>query len=369
MSPELVEVGDNRPPVYWEEDKNGQQWLIIRASAIGTTCLWDLAAAGQGYEPAPLPDVLVRAFREGHELEPVVLAKMENEGWQVGNRQREGELELPGHIKIRYHPDGVGWIKTDRALFSTDIHIIEVKALSHDLWLRAARTSVGEVMAEYKWQISVMMHNENLSGMWVAYNKGTPPINDMGDRELCADEGKLIYEHVAVPPVSYSDIVERAFQVKQLVEGQDILESGRPCDDPQHWPCRYYLIRPAVEDSGDGGEAVRKTKTGTVRRTLTVDQARDGEVDRLVREYLHAKGIIDEAQSQFDRAKEALLEIGTGYTLIETGQWSIPIVSGSSSSTDWGSMPDEDRKELKRLLGEYSKKSEYRYIRSIKRRD
>lgn len=350
----VEEVGDNRPPVYWEGDT-----LIIRASAIGTSCLWELVAAGQGYDPYPLPDVLVRAFREGHELEPVVVERLKQEHrYQFVSHQMEGNWLVAPGIIIRYHPDG---LLRDA--------VVEIKALGNELWQKAVRSSVGKTIDEYPWQASVMMHDTGLPLIWVAYNKGTPPINDMGDRELCADVGKLHFETLNAPPISRAEITEKALLVRDLIQGPDIILSGRGCDDFEHWPCRYTQLRP--QPTGEEGKKVN------VRRVKSVGESDRVEVDRLAREYVYYKGVLDESTAKLENAKSLLLaQVGEDEKGLETDQWIIPVVHGSVTFTDWQAMGQETKDEINRLKDQikelefpWRKKRPNPYLRDVRRKD
>ena len=370
-------MSDNRPPVYWENTQHARQ-LVIRASAIGHPCLWELTAAGQGMEMLPVTDVLQRAFDEGNTLEPVVIKRMEDEEQVVFlSKQMEGELRIRKDLVIRYHPDGItnygsGFWQRHREVATTDdpmltrTLITEIKALTHSLWSKAVATSVGNTISEYPWQLSSMMwgegqreHNGTLGlyvpAMWVAYNKGTPPVNDMGDRELCADEGRIHYELVTEPPISLGDLAAKALQVYELVQGEDIEVTGRPCDSPTHFPCRYLYVRPEPE-----------AKVGI----LEADGDLAGRVDQCAKDYLAAKGIIDEASERLARSKEELLQIaGDKVRKIITDRFIVPVVHSSSPSIDYSAMSAADKKEWNRLKDKYTVKKPTKYLRDVTGRD
>lgn len=340
-------MSDDRPPVYWEDGV-----LVIRASAIGTSCLWELVAAGQGYEQGPVPDWLQRAFDEGTQLEPVILARLEvDHGIEYASHQDEGELRIDDTLIIRYHSDGLGYLRPH------ELRVIEAKALTNELWHRAVRHGVGSVMDEYPWQLSVMMHGEGLPGLWVAYNKGTSPVNEMGDRELCLDEGKIYVQSVPEPPIPLSDIVAKALQVRELVLGDDILESGRPCDSPDHFPCRYLHIRPEVV-----------SKASTVVEVSGPDSA---DFDQHARAYLYNKGLADEAANARDKARDAILELaGEDASKVVTDKYVIPIVNGRGpSKLALDEMTAEDRAVYDRLMAKYTRPGKTtRFLRSVKGR-
>lgn len=347
-------MGDDRPSCYYEDDV-----LIIRASAIGSSCLWELVAAGQGYAPSPVPDFLQRAFDDGNRLEPVIVTKLEEAGHRIFGKQDEGELVISPTIKIRYHPDGLTYWKESAT-------VVEIKALSDVLWQKAARWSVGDCIGEYKWQLSVMMIAEGLPGVWVAFNKG----NSNGDP--APDAGRLLYESVPVPPISYEDIVKKAEQIKELIDGEDLMVSGRECDDTNHFPCRYLHLRPEdnegwlsnmATNTDDEDSPAPAPTINMIDATLSVDdEDKQKEIDFLVREYLVNKGIVDEAKDKQDKARDSLIELSKFHKKLMTDKWLVPIIKGTNTSPDWASMPEE----LKAEVNKYQKRTEYRYLKGIK---
>lgn len=355
MSEPLVE-GDNRPPVYYE---NGT--LIIRASALGGSCLWELAAAGQGYPPATLPESLVRAFRAGHELEPVIIKMLaEDYEFQFVTHQEEGHLLIPLDdvvVKIRYHSDGIAWILYPAGTPSLGGHqrVVEAKALGNDLWQKAVRGSVGDCIDEYPWQLSVMMYATGLPGVWAAYNKGIPEkmVDGFPMQELCEDQGKLHLEWVDMPPISYEEIVAKVKAIKEAVEGEDVVSSGKQCDDPGHWPCRYLHLRPEQED----GRA----------EYVEVDPDDRDKLDELVQRYLGFKGTAEEAKKQQDATRDEIIAlVGVEKGTHVTDKWVVPVMQSVSYPVDWSRVSKEAKEEFEAAKG---KKIGSSYLKGIKRRD
>lgn len=344
-------MSDNRPSCYYETNETtGDTQLVIRTSAIGSSCLFELIASGQGYEPSETPAFLQRAFDAGNELEPVIIGMLEDEGYIVLGKQEEGELVVEDGLIIRFHPDGyINHSNPEHPDHPT--RILEVKALSDVLWQKAARGSVGDTIDEYNWQLSVMMHKDNLPAMWVCYNKGN------SDGSECEDKGKLLFERVETPPIKLFDIEERARRVKHEIESEDVLVSGRPCDDPTHFPCRFLHLR--MEDEGGQEVAIDQA-------ILTIEDAELAEeVDRLTKEYVYCKGQIDELKPKQDAARDRLIEIAAGHKKVVTDHWVVPVVNGANSSIAWHEVPPE----LKAQIDEYKRKTTYKYIRGAKRLD
>lgn len=341
------EEGDNRPSVYYEGHK-----LVIRASALGGSCLFELVAAAQLYEPVGLPANILRAFEEGKKYESQILKRLQSDhGFIIYSAQVEGELVLPNDIVIRYHPDAIGrWPRFP----DFKRWVVEIKALSDALWQKAVRNSVGDVIDEYEWQLSVMMHGEGLPGLWAPFNKGKPPDPETGIRPFCKHEKTLYLEPVFEAPISLEEINDKAQRIKELVDGPDVLESEFGCTDPSHWPCRFQHIRPEPEESdGSPQDGVRQVEVGSDL---------EKRLDELVREYLFNKGQADECKTKADTAKEQILQLSGGAKRLLTSKWVVPIVNGSNSSLDYTEMPYELKEALKR----YKKTTRYKYLRGIK---
>lgn len=340
---------DDKPPVYYEDEL-----LVIRASAIGGGCLWELVACGQGYAPNNYPANIRRAFDEGNRLEPVILERLEKEhGFKFESKQVEGELILGDGVVVRYHPDGIAsWSASATGNFTYD-WVVEAKALSHDVWVKAAKHGVANVFDEYPWQLSVMMHGEMKPGVWAAYNKGYAP-DENGVKRECEDQGKLLLQPNLKPLYSLEEIREKAFKIKELVEGEDILESGRPCDSPNHWPCLYLHLRP--EEEGD-------------RMDNSIGMEVDEQVlDQLVKEYVGFKGAADEAKKRADVVRDEIIELAGGVKgVIVTDKWVVPVYEGHGARRlDWAGMDAE----FKAKVEEYQMPGKsYLYLRDIKRRD
>lgn len=341
------EQGDNRPSAYYEGDQ-----LIIRASALGGSCLFELVAAAQLYEPVGLPANILRAFEEGKKWEPVIIRRLQvDHGLIIHSTQQEGELVLPNNIRIRFHPDAIAsWPRYP----DFKRWVVEAKALSDALWQKAVRNSVGDVIDEYEWQLSVMMLGLGMPGLWTPFNKGKPPDPETGIRPFCKHEKSLYLEPVFEPPISLDEINDKAQRIKELVDGEDILDSGQQCGDASHWPCRFQHLR--LEDEDDDGAP----KDGLLKVPSGSPEAE--QVDHLVREYLFNKGQADECKDKADTARDKLIALSGGHKRIQTDKWVVPIVNGSNSSLDYAEMPYE----LKEALKVYKKRSTYKYLRGIK---
>lgn len=238
------------PSVYFEQGPAGEALLVVRGSSLGT-CLWELVAIGQGLEPLPYPDRLLRAFKEGREAEPGILARLEEAGWVLDPTwaQRTLELKCGGSRIVRLHPDAAGCPATQ----PTVPHVIEAKALHNSSWLSFRRHGIEGLGHGYDWQFACEMFASGLPLAVVALNKGeTPDAN--GERPPCDHEGELHFEFVTDPPHSRANVIRRVRELAQAIDGSEIMTTGRPCDNPKQWPCNFRHLRPEPEK--DDGYAV-----------------------------------------------------------------------------------------------------------------
>lgn len=346
-----VELQDNRPSVYWEDDR-----LIIRASSIGHPCLFEMVAIGQEYGTTGLPANMYRAFREGHEAEPEIVRQLQDPkyGMVFSSRQVEGELILPNNVVIRYHPDGIVFWEGLGRKYPVRRWVCEIKNLSHDLWMRAVNADdIGATIDEYNWQLSVMMHAERKPAVWVARNKGYPPDPETGIKPYCELEGKLFVQEVMEPIISLEVIAEKAEKIRQGVLGEDILTSDQQCNAPGHWPCRFRHLRPEQEIDMDG--------------VLELEGEEALIMDQKIKRYLYLKGQIDEMQKQAELERDDIVKsVGPEVKTLMTDKFVVPVLQATSSRYRWEDMSPELRAQVEKYK---TKKWGKRYIRDIKRRD
>jgi hypothetical protein len=356
-------AGDNRPSVYWEEI-DGQVFLIIRASAIGHPCLWELTAQGQGHDQGNMPAFMRRAFKKGQELEPVVLRRLHDEyGYREFTAQMEGHLILPENIMIRYHPDGIGQFMDPPHDWLGPL-VVEVKALRHENYEKAAQGHVGDVVKEYPWQLSVMMHAEKLPGMWVAIDKGWPPDPETEIKPKCEGEGRLYLDPVPTPPISLKEITEKALKIKELVLGEDVLTADWGCTSPDHFPCRYQHLRPEPEEREDDGWGDKGE--GGVGKVVHLDSdSEEGrEFDQMVRDYILHHGHAKEAKDRADALKEKIIAYtGIGTEKVITDKFAVPIRTNTTSKIHWDQMPPELKEKLQQYI---EKKKTAPFIQNVK---
>lgn len=302
--------GDNRPSVYLDGDV-----LVVRASALGT-CAWELIAQLQGQEPLPWPDRMLRAFKEGHDGEAGVLAKLEKLGWILNPfwAQRECDLTVGSGRLVRCHPDSAGYPATQ----PTTAHLIEVKRLHDSTCSNIQRHGIKALSDGYKWQISVEMAVSKMPLVLVIENKGlTPDAN--GKRPACAREGALHFEFITEPPYSFMDIVKRVAMIASEAAGPIITTTGRPCDNPKQYPCRFRHLRP--EPEGEVGVAVADDVAAEYD-TAAQDLVRYAEIEK-------------RAGEMRTRARDTLIRLAGTNDDLFSDHFDVHLARGDSRRTDW----------------------------------
>lgn len=307
-------VEDNRPPAYWEDGE-----LIVRCSAAGG-CLWELIACAQGYTPSAFPKMLRKAFQEGKEAEPKVVGYLRELGWRVEGQQKEGHLRAAPNLKIRYHPDGIG------GPYEPDMvdHVIEIKAFGKALWRQFLLGGVRNTIPEYQWQMSIMMIAEGKPGVWVIYNKET---------------GEIQYEWVEEPPIPRHAIVQK---MSNLVDSLNDDLSERPCDTPDHFPCRFFALRPSNDDVAD-----------------TLDPSMIGaeeEFDELARELLMIKGQRDELEKRYRAVREKIIEFSGSFSKVKSNRFRASIASTTRHYPKTDAMKEDD------VFDKYMRSSESKQV-------
>lgn len=338
--------GDNRPPAYHEGDL-----LVVRASALGS-CLWELIACAQGHEPSPPPERLQRAFDEGHAAEPVILARLEKDGWKLRGAQKEGNLKVGRNRVVRYHLDSLGMSPSD----SQTERVVEAKALSDSNWLQAQRNGI-ETLYEYGLQMSTMQWGEGTNGpkpgVWVALNKGGP-IGDDGEHEDTPHKGELLIQFIDRPIHSLAEIVQRIRAVADGVAEGDVVMSGRPCDDPSQYPCRFLHLRPE-EEPADKGPV-------TLDPEVWASLAADYDAQRVAE--AKAKKAKERARDEMKRLAREAAGAGDGDPTPEliSDEWEVVWEQGSRFSLDESAMAIDGIN-----VGKYKTEKMYESIK-VKRR-
>lgn len=230
------DTGDDRPARYVEQDADGNDVVVYRASSLGM-CERALVGFGRGEPAAPLPEKFVKIFQEGHNWEDRILARYEDEyACEVMSRQREVELDLGvvhgARVIVRGHIDGLS-VDHDNG----DVILIDAKKLRESSWAKF-RTQGIEMIRNYPWQMSVYWHALMAEGLGL---DGWALIGGMLEGE--GDEARLVDVELAEgydAPLSLAAIRKRVARVeKWLAEGYDTREV--PCDKGTY-PCPFFKL-------------------------------------------------------------------------------------------------------------------------------
>lgn len=292
--------GDNRPAAYWEADGEvvigppmddpSTYLMVVRASALGK-CLWELAAMLQGHEPEPVPPAIMRAFTAGHVCEPYVLERLYGPDFKwvrdEGAAQAQGELAVGSGRVVRFHPDDVAVSHRDGVR-----RIVEVKALSRSNFERARSHGPHALGYGYDWQLSAQMHALKLPAVYLLLEKPDGFDPDNFDPDVLR-KANLAMHFVDTPPHSRAEIVKRVKEIYDVAVGDDLMTSGRPCDNPAQWPCAFRHLRP--EPEGDAIPDVPDTQAD--------------EFKVLVTRYMGAAKLEKNYKEQKEQARVALLDL------------------------------------------------------------
>jgi hypothetical protein len=219
--------GDSRPPVYWDPVVGKQ---VYRAYSLGN-CVRALTAFRKGVTPADHPEWLLKAFREGHENESVILSMLYEQGdWEPvdGGAQREIEIPVGTGALIRGHNDDVAiaqkfsWTDAEKEP-DRDQRVIEAKAFAQSTYKKWVSQGF-DAFPYYATQLSFYMAALGLPALFVVGLK---------------DEETRVVTEVKVfpvdePPVPLAKIKARVARIEHLAE--------LPGCDFNQYPCQMYFL-------------------------------------------------------------------------------------------------------------------------------
>lgn len=191
--------------------------------------------------------MLLRAYGEGHELESVVVGRLEDLGWDVehyADDERELDLTLLGdrsEARLVGHPDATGCTSSE----PTVEKIIEIKALSKDNFRKVRSGGFQEVSPTYLPQISAYMLASGLPGVHVAAEKLHDGEDENGDH-INLRLGELHIVEYTEPPVSVDELIDMCDTAINMAE------TGVVKDCPQEYGCPFWPLHDA------GGEPPEK---------------------------------------------------------------------------------------------------------------
>ena len=168
--------------------------IYYRASALGG-CLRALWAARKGMPAAPTPAKMQEVFDRGHEIEPIVINMLKEQGWNIYDEQKEVILpvtfeEFPDSVSqvpppitkplyVLGHVDALGAPPPGLSGPEADgfEHVIEIKGFGPDLW---AKYKAGGLrgMFGYAVQCSAYQYALGFADLaFVVYNKETGELD------------------------------------------------------------------------------------------------------------------------------------------------------------------------------------------------
>lgn len=209
-------MGDDRPSVYQE----GDRW-VYRASALGN-CIRGLVAVRKGITPAPHPDWLLKAFRQGSRNEPVILRMLYDQGHffpTTYGSQTMAELPVGTKALIRGHVDDVAYDKVGYEW------TVEAKALAESNYEKYKREGL-EGFPYYAMQVSIYMAARDAPVLFV-----------IGVKNRAGEVVRLDVTPFTDPPIPASKIKAKVAKIESLVARDEW-----PDCDWEQYPCQFYFL-------------------------------------------------------------------------------------------------------------------------------
>lgn len=195
---------------------------MYRISSLGS-CPRVLSAVQLGYEPLPEPEFLKLAAREGGRHEQWVVEDLEEEGWQITDRQREVKLPFPS-FELVGHIDGI-------ARRNGDHRLLEIKSMSRFRYSSFVSAGFARFY-NYAVQITAYHQAIDLPLLYVAKDR---------------DSGKRLDLLLDSPPLDWNQVYEAVLGVEVAVRKKQLCLATRT-DDFTCRTCRYrYLCEPEEE--------------------------------------------------------------------------------------------------------------------------
>lgn len=224
----------DRPSLYVYGGK-----LVVRASAFGS-CYKALVAESLGYIKEPILDLMLTAFAEGREREPIILDRLVKEfRIKIQQPQKTLSKEFIDGVLVSGSIDGLGW--RDGKLY-----LIEVKTASATSFEKYKKYQLTKSSIDtYPWQVSVYFHMlkeiyPELHGILYAVQlKGKDPQTDE------------IYLFEMQPPNSINDIESRSLIIQGYYKLAKSTGELPPCDSVNNFCPFRYLHADAREEIVD----------------------------------------------------------------------------------------------------------------------
>jgi len=225
-----------------------------------------------GYRQAEPPPSLAKVFAAGTQIEPLALAKLEDTGLVVTNRQAEVLLPVTDDVTIVGHIDAL----VDDG---STVRLCDVKSQGPSTWEQANRAaSLWDIplFQKYLWQFAVYQ---------IALGLESTPIVCRVNRET----GEVLVDDVPLSLLpTFDDIVDRVMSVERAAEAGEL-----PRCDELRFGCPFFYLHDEV-----GGEPVDDK--------VVVD---DPKFVDLVRSWQEADAAEREAKERKDAVRAQLVEL------------------------------------------------------------
>lgn len=216
---------DSRPIVYRDDEK-----IVYRASGFGH-CDKALTAARMGVEPAPPPDVLRKAFAEGHRAEKMILDRyVEASFHSLSGKQKVVEWNVYGNVVIRGSVDAIA-IENDQPVAIVDAKYLGARYF--DQLFKGSLPSMGAL--GYKYALQGWLYLKALDD---------PKVDTFTIVAVSKEDDSLITDTWRLAGLEnefgFSEewVLERLQNIERRAMNSDLNDEG--CDEA--FGCPYYFL-------------------------------------------------------------------------------------------------------------------------------
>lgn len=234
-----------------------------RASGLGG-CIKAQVAAQLGFTALDTAKRMENMAREGALHELAVLGRLDEQGYEILDRQREVNIPILPGVEIVGHLDASTYDNKDS-------YVVEVKSMSPDAfkaWKKNKWDSKG-LVERYKWQVSCYLHGmgDPYKLMFVVKNRSS---------------GEMEIEIVDDPFYTLDEIMGRVLEIEKWVRRGELPDE---CSVSM-MPCPFYYLE----------------------QQRSLELMEDAVLDDLVEMYEEAKVAVKAADERVKAAREAIRE-------------------------------------------------------------
>lgn len=348
----LQNMEDNRPPAYWEEDGDGREIAVFRASGV-TACPTALTAMLLGFDPEPWPAMFREAFKFGQEHEGKLREEWlaANPEWELESMQDQMEWNPVPGWKVRGHHDGiVRHRETGKRM------LIEIKWLGEDLMRAFWSHRLFQRMPGYLVQKALYQEMTGLGMMYL-----------VGDKKWYKETGKVLITQKEYPPLQeggeekkeLAKLMVKLSQVVAQVKTGELGEPAEGCGSGKYWPCQTsYLHEKGREGKGRG---VEDMNWETEQEEW--EEVEDEEFAAVIAEYAEVGKKLNELEGKKKELGKKLREGMAGRKKVRSGGVTVTWVKQERTNPDVKKMKEDG------VFDRYSKTVEIEFPRVTRKKE